>query len=117
MFLRPYSFDFRQLFLAFLKSNLLNILLTRRGVELAFDSGRLKTSEMVWTTAQGLTTNANWPTKELSLWSHHVLSSLRNQSALERKDTEKNMALDDCRDKTTQQATPALSDQPVRSTC
>lgn len=36
--------DFRQQFLVFLKNNLFNILLSRRGVELALDSGNFKTS-------------------------------------------------------------------------
>lgn len=99
----------------FLKNNLLNILLTRRNVEVALDSGTIKTSELVWSTAQGLTTNTDCPTKELSLQPHHVPSSGRNKSALGRKDTDKNMTLDDCRDKGTQQTTPELSDQPVRS--
>lgn len=41
----------------FLKNNLLSITLTRKEVDLALDSGNLKTSQLVWTTAQGLKTS------------------------------------------------------------
>jgi len=101
----------------FLKNCLSKIWVARRAAELALDPERLKNQEQVWTSAQGLRTNHIWPTKELSLRSHHAQTSLRNQSSHKKKDTEKNMTLDDCRGKTIQQIVPAASDQPVRSSC